>query len=444
MTNLSIRTKLFLLIAGLVVGNALALWLLLQQLTHQLNDEAEEIAYSVSRSVIQILDEGQSANPGEYATVEKHLIIEVDSELTGSDELKPGETLITHREFSIQNGEDDTRMVSLQLSSGAHAGMANHFEIPIPHAGLQHKVEHFSAQILTGLLALLAIGLVLAAIIAYRISNPLKKLVVASERVADGDFGTQVKHAGGDEAARAITAFNQMSRRLKQLDDDTNALRSREHLGELGEIARGLAHSLRNPLNAIGLGVEQMAANQDHDPSIAVTIRGQIRRIDESIRAFLVIADDHTTETTSETAAELVRDVMLEVTQECSHAASITLSAPSDPLTLSAVAPELRAAIQAIVVNAIEASSPEGEIGVILESLPDQRVAVRVVDHGAGVCDSVRKRLFQPHTTTKAHGSGMGLFLARKILETRYDGSIELHDTPGGGTTVTLEFGDRV
>ena len=88
----------------------------------------------------------------------------------------------------------------------------------------------------------------------------------------------------------AIRSFNGMSSRLESLDAAERDMRTREHLSEIGEIARGLAHTLRNPLNALGLTVTEMAARAPESDDTEALVEGaqrQIRRMDGSIRSFL-------------------------------------------------------------------------------------------------------------------------------------------------------------
>ncbi|MDA8020297.1 MAG: ATP-binding protein, partial [Thermoanaerobaculia bacterium] len=106
---------------------------------------------------------------------------------------------------------------------------------------------------------------------------------------------------------------------------------------------------------------------------------------------------------------------------------------------------ELRAMLQALVVNAVEASPDGDEVGVrVLSPEGGTGVRVEIRDRGPGLAEEVRKRLFTPHVSTKASGSGMGLFLAHRLATERYGGSLELFDRDGGGTLALLEINGRV
>ncbi|MEM8963194.1 MAG: HAMP domain-containing sensor histidine kinase [Acidobacteriota bacterium] len=330
--------------------------------------------------------------------------------------------------------------------------------VPLPEtASLTDAVDVFSRRLFWGSMALLAAGLLVAGVIAHRATVPLTRLASAADRVGAGALGTRVStskdRSGNDrsgrdrsEVGRAIQAFNRMSGRLEKLDAENRALLEDRQLAELGEVARGLAHSLRNPANALGLAVDELASRVDDDDAHAVALgaRQQIRRIDEAVRSFLALASQGG-DLAPVDIAELVEDVALEVLQDCRGRIHVEVHCDDQPLVLDAIQPELRSVIQALVVNAAEASPDDGEvtIGALRGTGPD-RVLIEVADRGSGIPESVRERLFTPHLTTKESGAGMGLFLAHRIASGRYRGDLTLEPRDGGGTLARLEIGSRV
>jgi len=98
--------------------------------------------------------------------------------------------------------------------------------------------------------------------------------------------------------------------------------------------------------------------------------------------------------------------------------------------------------VQALVVNAVEASPEGGTVRVAVEA-KDGGCVLHVDDEGPGLAPDVRAHLFHPHVTTKANGSGMGLFLAQRIASTRYGGSVVLSDLAPRGTRAVLTLHDR-
>ncbi len=291
--------------------------------------------------------------------------------------------------------------------------------------------------------------------------------------------------AAPGEVGEAVAAFNQMSERLRALDAETERLRASEQLSELGEVGRGLAHSLRNPLNALGLALDQLAEQAEPDgAATAEAARRQIRRIDGALRGFLALSAGDAAASEVDLAA-VARDVALEALQSRPNGGEgprVEVVALSNAVRLRGVEAELRAALQALVVNAVEASPAGAPIVVTVSERPrrhceersdeaistieiaaaasrprndrtesalgaatdiDDSVTITVDDRGPGIPAAVRERLFTPHVTTKTAGAGVGLYLAHRLATTRYGGTLTLDDRDGGGTRATLRLRDR-
>lgn len=320
-------------------------------------------------------------------------------------------------------------------------------EIPIPQGGFQEAVAGFLQSLWLGSLGILGLGLVVGGWVAHRVTVPLRRLSSAAREVGEGALGTQIVAGGDREVAGTIAAFNHMSVRLRALDGEARALREREHLTEIGEVARGLAHALRNPLHLLGLTVDQLAARcpagDERSAELSAAARGQIRRVDRSLRSFLSLSSGSAAALEDVRVDDLARDVALELLQD-EGGTHVRVEA-GGPCAVRGVAPELRAVLHVLVVNAVEAGPGGGEV-VVRVQCGDGEARIEVEDEGPGIPPEVRERLFTPHLTTKPQGAGMGLFLARRIATSRYGGTLELEPRgePGErGTRAVLEIRDR-
>ena len=499
---MSLRWKLVLLLGGLVAVLLAAQGWMIRSLTEELSQELGQVAMSVGSSVVSVfttqLEEVQAE--GSFGADESRAVTVLRTKLCQDDgdgqevceeeilqgpaaaaalgdvqteagmessyhfqvlddaEVEPGGDprihLWHHRggavaedlTMRIHEDPDHSRFLLLQ-GPGPLERL-----IPLPERPLDERLERFTRRLLTGTLAIIAVGLLLAGVIAHRVSRPLAQLVGAARQVGQGELGAQVPEdaaRAGGEVGAALTAFNAMSRRLAQLDQDARRLRARRHLSELGDVSRGLAHSLRNPLNALGLSLSELAGEGGSTPERDAALESaqrQIRRMDATVRSFLALASGGgSAEPTA--VAPLVQDVALEALQAGTGGVRVTTELGELPpgTELSAVEPELRAVLQALVVNAVEAS-PEGET-VTVHAAPAgenaDAVEIQVLDRGPGIVPELRPKLFTPHATTKPHGAGMGLYLARRIAEDRYGGELHLGDRPGGGTVARLVLGSR-
>jgi signal transduction histidine kinase len=483
---MSLRIRLFLLLGGLVALLAALQWWWIQGLTGDLYDELDEVAVTVGRSVASIIVAGSRVGMDFLHTdctpkpcPEGSPLMDVFQFHTADSpaEEEDSPATVTHRKMKFVYSEDlqgttaeqgivrpqgnvevkaefdpsSHRMLHIEHKGESRFLSLPGHRLPIPQEGMRERLKIFSRQMLFGTLAFLVAGLLLAGLVAHRVSAPLRQLSAAAHQVGEGALGTRAPvPTSGGEVAQTITAFNQMSERLAILDAKTRELHINQHLGEIGEIARGLAHTLRNPLNALGLSVEELAtracAEEPDNPAhgLAESARRQIRRIDHSIRSFLALASQGGGATGPVQLTSLVQDVALEAIQDSQGQVRLQLDGMETVHTLNAVEPELRAVVQALLVNAIEASPQGAVVTVRLTQRAGERLLLEIEDDGPGLSEAVRSRLFTPHLTTKANGSGMGLFLAHRIATNRYSGSLELHDRANGGTRAVLEIGERI
>ena len=476
---MTLRLRLFALLVAMAALLAVGEWLLVRSLGEDLEEELASAAASVSQDVLRLLRLGEEPPFGPLAggdeaggKVERRVFIVKDHTVdrlardgagtaapTGAPLPAPGrgeaqgfvELRAVAADGTVTTERHQVR-ARLEPGSTAHVvltGGHGERQVPVPTSGVRHAIERFTGRLLLASLGLFGGALLLGVAVTHRFTRPLRDLAAAARRVGSGDLGVVAPAAPG-EVGEAVSAFNQMSEQLRALDAETRRLRASEQLSELGEVGRGLAHSLRNPLNALGLAIDQLAERAAGDPAaaagmgdaaaVATAARRQIRRIDAALRGFLALsAADATAGDVDLTA--VARDVALEALQARppGEGARVEVAAPEAPVRLRGVEAELRAAVQALVVNAVEASPPGGRVVVTVA----EGATVTVDDDGAGVPPSVRERLFTPHVTTKAAGAGVGLYLAHRLATTRYGGSLELADRQGGGTRATLLLRDR-
>ena len=466
---MTLRVKLFALMGGLLALMVGAEWLLVEALTRDLRVEVTAVATSVGKDVVKVLQrrDGKLVELGGVDTGVRRIVVRDEAHVVSlppSPPEAPAKEATTGPEIPPKEGEgprfvvttvqsDGNRTTSATKSWTAKGGTGFIFlegpvekvKIPIPGTGVKEAVGRFRTRLVLGSLGIVAFGLLAAAFVAHRVTRPLVELSRAARTVGEGAFGAQVAAREGGEVGDAIAAFNQMSSRLASLEREALGLKEREHLGEMGEVARGMAHALRNPLHAVGLSVDELAARLPDDAeaaSLAAAARRQIAGVDGTIRSFLALAAGGGAEEEVDVRS-LAEEVALAVLQEARGRVRVTVAPASGAVRLRAVAPELKAALHALVVNAVEASADGAEVSVRVEERAPGRVRVTVEDEGPGLPDEVAARLFTPHVTTKPSGSGMGLYLAHRIATTRYGGSLVLERRTPRGTRALLEAGPR-
>ncbi len=339
---------------------------------------------------------------------------------------------VTHSQIKVevvQDGGQGSDEPMLMISDGD--GKLK--RIPIPTSPTTAAIRSTMRQGLLVSGGVLLVGLVASAVVARRMGRPLRDLAQQSEMLGEGDFGVRFPVTAGGEVGELQAAFDRLSQRLAELEQDRQRWQRREHLAQLGDLARGLAHTVRNPLHTLGLAVEELAGEAaPGDPRVA-TARAQIRRVDRWVCSFLAIGAGNATAPETVDVADVVEDAVLEAAQQ---GARIEMRGSDDAMTVRGVAAGLRAAVSNLLENAVHAA-PDHVVDVSIEA-SDGTVRVVIRDRGPGLPESVRERLFTPHVTERPGGAGMGLYLAQRLVVDLHGGLLELEEAEGGGTTAVI------
>lgn len=222
-----------------------------------------------------------------------------------------------------------------------------------------------------------------------------------------------------------------------------------EAMASLATLTAGLAHEIRNPLNAALLQLELLTriAGRVAEPTprarlseCARLVQSEIQRLSRLLEEFLNLARPRTLERGRVDIAGLCEYVVA-MQRPVAEAAGVTLAlAVKDDLpAVSGDQPKLTQVLINLVVNAIDAmrGAGPGEIVVGAEPAPERRVRIWVGDRGPGLADEVAGKIFRPFVSTKERGTGLGLAIVKRIVDL-HEGTIELRPREGGGTIAEL------
>jgi two-component system nitrogen regulation sensor histidine kinase NtrY len=233
---------------------------------------------------------------------------------------------------------------------------------------------------------------------------------------------------------------------LLVLDDVTPLIRAQK-VAAWREVARRLAHEIKNPLTPIQLSAERMrrhfagrpAADRELVDECAATIVGEVESLKGLVDEFSQFARMPSPRTVPTDVAALVSDTLTLYDGIFAGVAITKRFAPGLPLVRLDVE-QIRRVIINLVDNAIEATERKGEI-VVETALDETNRVVRVIvaDNGPGIPASEREKLFLPYYSTKRRGSGLGLAIVRRIIA-EHGGSIEAGDNTPRGTRFTIEL----
>ena len=295
-------------------------------------------------------------------------------------------------------------------------------------------------------------------IIVMPMSRKVTRLVKATQRVAEGDLETQVEVKGNDQFSELTRQFNAMIIDLKSAQENRGYI---ERMKAWQEVARKLAHEIKNPLTPMLLAMQQLDKKFDDyvdNPKkyrrllndVMEIMNEEAATLQKLVKEFSSFARLPVPERKPMKYFEFIASTIEQNPQFAEDAKRITLHEPSAALRAreAEIDKELmRRVIVNIVKNGIEAAQNahiEPEIDVELrEKINDKdgsaSLWLLIIDNGPGLTPEQKEKLFNPYFTTKSDGTGLGLVIVRKIVQD-HDGDISLHDRDDGqrGTQVDI------
>ena len=275
-------------------------------------------------------------------------------------------------------------------------------------------------------------------------AKPLKKLVIATQKVADGDLGYKVEIQTKDEIGALATSFNAMTERLRETQDK---LVMTERLAASGRLAADVAHEINNPLaimkNYIYLIRKKRMKEDDPNQQTLAIIDGEIDRISRIITQFTDFYRG------SQLQLQLEEVDILDPLKEVIELYRVKLKENdilleerlTDSGKVLASRDKLKQVFLNLVKNAEEAIPDDGKI-IIETSREDGRIYVSVTDTGMGINAEDIGRVFDPFFTTKGvKGFGLGLSVTYGIIK-NFGGDIEVQSEAGKGTTFKVMLPD--
>ena len=287
-----------------------------------------------------------------------------------------------------------------------------------------------------------AICAALLVVLAFLIQRPMVELQEKIARVGEGDLTASVRFARrNDEIGDLGRNFNRMVTQLRESREEIQRLHrtqmSRaEHLATLGELATGLAHEIRNPLAGIAGVIEIIGRDlPSTSPARAVVkdVRQEIAQINHILTDLLQTARPHPPEIRrSDLNTTVEHAVMLARQQALSKPIQIEFKNAAALPEVEHDSGQVHQILLNLILNAIQAIEGPGKITVEIEPQGDN-AAIIVSDTGRGIPPEHLPNIFRPFYTTKGNGTGLGLSLARRIVE-EHHGRIDVTSSVGKGS----------
>lgn len=325
------------------------------------------------------------------------------------------------------------RVVSVPLALRAGSPAILSIPLALREREIQSVLSDLDRTIRLASILFLVAAAAIARTMARRISDPVRELTQATHRVAEGDLTARVEPRSRDELATLVVAFNQMASDLERQRQD---LERSNRLAAWADMARQVAHDVKNPLTPIQLAAEHLRRVwADAKPDFGDILEECTRTILQQVRMLRGIVTEFSAFARPPADTPDTADLHSVVAAATRPYEGVLPPRVCLSVRLAEVPPVrgdrrlLERAVVNLIENALQAIGEEGHVQVTLHA-DGSSVEIGIEDDGPGLAPELRERVFEPFFSTRTGGSGLGLPLVRKIAED-HGGSVSLESAPG-------------
>jgi len=304
------------------------------------------------------------------------------------------------------------------------------------------QIEELDRRVLLAALLFIMLGAGIGYYMAERIADPVNRLMRATRRIARGDLDARVLATSSDELRRLVEAFNQMAADLQR---QRHELERTNRLAAWADMAKQVAHDIKNPLTPIQLNAEHLRRvhiDQGRplggviDECVA-NILGQVRLLRQISTEFSSFAASPEPKPVETGLFELVAEIIDPYRSGLAGRVAIDTHIPGGlpPLRIDRML--IGRALTNVIENALHAMPGGGTLTLDAALAPGRMAQLRITDTGMGIDADAVAKIFEPYFSTKAIGTGLGLTIAKRNVEAN-GGTISVNSERGRGTSVTL------
>ena len=308
---------------------------------------------------------------------------------------------------------------------------------------IERQIEDLDRGILLGVALFILLGGAGGLYMAERIADPVQRLTRATGQIARGDFDAQVAVRSADELQRLVASFNKMAVDLKR---QQGQLEKTHRLEAWADMARQVAHEIKNPLTPVQLSAEHLLqVHADRGEPLGPVVGNCVDTILTQVRLLRQISSEFSSYATSPkvvlkptSVRHLVSDVVDPYLVGLENRIAFSVDVPESLSSLSIDQTLVGRALTNILENALHAMPGSGSLTVRAVEAAGL-VTLTVTDSGVGLDRETLQRIFEPYFSTKVAGTGLGMAIAKRNVELS-GGTIAVESEPGAGTTVSLTF----
>jgi signal transduction histidine kinase len=330
-----------------------------------------------------------------------------------------------------------TRMTARQIDAILTVPLASRAQ------EIESQIDTLDRRVLLAALLFILVGAGIGYSMAERIADPVNRLTRATRRIAGGEFDARVVATSSDELGRLVEDFNRMARDLER---QRSELERTNRLEAWAEMARQVAHEIKNPLTPIQLNAEHLRrVNADRGEPLSPILEQSVNTILSQVKLLRQIASEFSSFASSPTVqrapadiAALLHEIVDPYRSALADRIHFDIDVPSNLPPVYIDRTLITRALTNIIENALHAMGSRGTL-TIIATREHVIVRIRISDTGAGMDADALARAFEPYFSTKASGTGLGLPIAKRNVELS-GGTIAMTSRYGNGTTVEISL----
>ncbi|MFK8002665.1 MAG: ATP-binding protein [Polyangiales bacterium] len=351
--------------------------------------------------------------------------------------------------FALVHGDESPELLGSGAPTEVHRFADSNIRLlaNIDDAPLQGEIASLKLRSLYVAGAALALALLMAVLLTWTLTRPLEELQAAAKRVAGGDLESRVAVTRRDEVGNAMTAFNEMT---KELAVTREKLLRAERIAAWREVARRIAHEIKNPLQPIQMEIETMrklharghaSFDEEFGPSTQLVL-DEVKRLNNMVTEFSRFARLPPPRPVRQDLLDVVNHVV-----SLHEGGAVSVDQDAESMLLRFDSEQLTQVLVNLVQNGADAAMARhgqngGKVRVSLRALEDASIKgaeLRIEDNGTGIPAADRLRVFEPYFTTKAKGTGLGLAIVHRIVGD-HGGTIDIEDGIDGGAAFVIRL----
>jgi hypothetical protein len=380
-----------------------------------------------------------SSNPKKIGTMEN------PGKITGQDKAGRKKDLIITAKLGEESKKEGQRLYNVIMPvsiKGQNLGYIHISMILDDYKFLQRR-NHLK-RILSTIFAF-GIGIAASLILADRYTNPIKKIAKASRRIAEGKLVRIANTERRDEIGVLVNSFNEMVEKLAERKDLEEKLKKTEQLSMIGQLASGIAHEIRNPLNFLSLSIghikerlaEEGISESDDIITLLDDLKKELYRVNELIQNFLFVGKPIVLNKEWVSAEALMKDAWYMVADKVREGIEITCVRPEEDIQIYCDREYMRMCLINLILNSAQAIEDKGSI-VVAFAAGEDATSISVTDNGKGVQRENIEKIFEPYYSTKKLGIGLGLTITKRFVE-EHAGTISAESIEEEKTVITIK-----